>query len=391
MSDMQGSVVVIGSGHAGMSLVKEIRSQNKEISIILISKDNAASYYKPNISKALAMLKTPSDLITSSHNKISAELNIDVVNNATVHSIDPKTNTLSVEGENSSRTIAYQKLVLALGATPIVPTINGNAKRNILSVNNLNDYRIFREELSNKNRVLIMGAGFVGTEFASDLSACGYLVDVVDRGKWPLRSSMPFELGKAITESFNSTFVKWHFESMVLAANKVKGGINVTLKGGKCLQTDIILSAVGIRPNIELAIKAGLAINHGIIVNEKLLTSDKNIYALGDCAEISGLILPFINPASNAARALANTLLGHNSNVNFKNFTVNVKVPSCPTVISPSLVGRGHWTVKGSSQDWAARHTDANGNLIGFALTGKYLSSKNDFLQECILSTEIVA
>ncbi len=351
MSDMQGSVVVIGSGHAGMSLVKEIRSQNKEISIILISKDNAASYYKPNISKALAMLKTPSDLITSSHNKISAELNIDVVNNATVHSIDPKTNTLSVEGENSSRTIAYQKLVLALGATPIVSTINGNAKRNILSVNNLNDYRIFREELSNKNRVLIMGAGFVGTEFASDLSACGYLVDVVDRGKWPLRSSMPFELGKAITESFNSTFVKWHFESMV---------------------------AVGIRPNIELAIKAGLAINHGIIVNEKLLTSDKNIYALGDCAEISGLILPFINPASNAARALANTLLGHNSNVNFKNFTVNVKVPSCPTVISPSLVGRGRWTVKGKSLDWAARHTDANGNLIGFALT-------------CISSTEIVA
>ncbi len=189
MSDMQGSVVVIGSGHAGMSLVKEIRSQNKEISIILISKDNAASYYKPNISKALAMLKTPSDLITSSHNKISAELNIDVVNNATVHSIDPKTNTLSVEGENSSRTIAYQKLVL------------------------------------DKNRVLIMGAGFVGTEFASDLSACGYMVDVVDRGKWPLRSAMPFELGKAITESFNSTFVKWHFESKVVAANKVKGGI----------------------------------------------------------------------------------------------------------------------------------------------------------------------
>tara|TARA_R110002153_G_scaffold93986_1_gene227016 strand:- start:844 stop:1278 length:435 start_codon:yes stop_codon:yes gene_type:complete len=142
---------------------------------------------------------------------------------------------------------------------------------------------------------------------------------------------------------------------------------------------------VGIKPNIDLAKAASVSVNRGIVVDNFLRTSVENIYAIGDCAEISGHVLPFIAPATFAAKALAKTLLVSDTKLNIPSLAVAVKIPTCATVVCPSLSLDGNWKVEGESPDFVARFINNQGEVSGFALTGKSVSQKASLLKECIV------
>ncbi len=380
-------IIIIGSGHAGLTLTRELRVINKEIPIIVITQDDGCSYYKPNLSKAISVGKSANDLVMKNVEQIKTEQNIFIKTHTKVVAIDVNDSFVTVDDGNSVERIFYQDLVIATGASPFELPITGNAKNEIVSVNNLDDYRLFRETIENKERVLIIGAGFVGIEFASDIFSAGYHVDVVDMEAWPLKRALPQQLGQSIVESFPKDKVNWHFGSSVVAVDAKNEVLEVTLSCGKKLQVDVVLSAVGIRPNVGLAKAASVDINRGIVVDKNLRTSIKNIYAIGDCAEISGHTLPFIAPATFAAKALAKTLLTSDTELNIPNLAVAVKIPTCTTIVCPSLFLEGDWKVEGDSPDIVARFMNAQGHVSGFALTGKAISQKAALLKECVAPT----
>jgi|TARA_R110000868_G_scaffold175586_1_gene412731 rubredoxin-NAD+ reductase len=378
-------IVVIGSGHAGVTLIRELRLINKEIPIILITQDDGCSYYKPNLSKAISMGKSASDLVMKKAEQIKKEQDIFFKTHTQVTSIDTENNCITVDDAGSIERILYKDLIITTGASPIELPITGNAKNDVISVNTLEDYRKFRESIDSQKQVLIIGAGFVGVEFVSDLFASDYHVDVVDMEEWPLKKALPQMLGQSIVESFPNDKVNWHFGSAVVSVDNNNESLKVTLSCGKILQVDVVLSAVGIKPNIDLAKAASVSVNRGIVVDNFLRTSVENIYAIGDCAEISGHVLPFIAPATFAAKALAKTLLVSDTKLNIPSLAVAVKIPTCATVVCPSLSLDGNWKVEGESPDFVARFINNQGEVSGFALTGKSVSQKASLLKECIV------
>jgi rubredoxin-NAD+ reductase len=143
------------------------------------------------------------------------------------------------------------------------------------------------------------------------------------------------------------------------------------------IECDLVLSAVGLRPRIELAAAAGLAVNRGVEVDRHLRTSHANIFALGDCAEVDGINLLYVMPLMNCARALAQTLAGNPTAVAYGPMPVTVKTPACPLVVSAPPRGLdGDWRVEGTGPDIKALCHDSSGALLGYALTGTAVQEK---------------
>ena len=148
------------------------------------------------------------------------------------------------------------------------------------------------------------------------------------------------------------------------------------MSNGEEIETDLIISAIGLAPRVELASKAGLKYQKGISVDRSLQTSDPDVYALGDCAEIDGMVLLYVLPLMNSARALAKTLSGTPTEVTFGPMPVVVKSPACPTVIATPADTNGEWHVEGEGQDLSCLFKDAEGQLKGFVLTGAKVVDK---------------
>ena len=191
---------------------------------------------------------------------------------------------------------------LESGADPVRLPLQGDAADQVLSVNDLQDYAAFRERLQGARRVTVIGAGLIGCEFANDLVAAGYEVDVVDPGTQPLGRLLPPEAGDLLQRALSDAGVHFHWGTSVQAVHAQPGDLQLELANGQRLGTDVVLSAVGLRPRTALAQAAGLQTAQGIVVNRQLQTSQPDIYALGDVAEVEGRSLPYVMPLMQAAR-----------------------------------------------------------------------------------------
>lgn len=371
----QSSVVVIGSGLAGYTVVRELRRLDSSVSVTLLSADHGGFYSKPMLSNALATGKTPDSILNTSSELMAEQLGITVRPYTRVDAIDAAVNSVYFEGDTQ---LTYSQLVLALGADPVRLPIPGNGAGEILSVNDLDDYRKFREILENKRHVAILGAGLIGCEFANDLVAKGYQVSIFDLSSQPLGRLLPPEAGEFFREKLAAAGVNFLLGTTVEKVNKENDHYLLYYKDGGILQTDIVLSAIGLKPRIDLAMAAGIRIDRGISVDRYLQTSVQNIYALGDCAEVAGKVLPFILPISHAGRALAATIAGNPTLLRYPAMPVMVKTPACPAVISPPDPDvEGEWKIEMVENGMKALYLDKTGNLHGFALLGTATSERN--------------
>ncbi|MCY1529112.1 Rubredoxin-NAD(+) reductase [compost metagenome] len=267
--------------------------------------------------------------------------------------------------------------MLAWGAEPIRVPVAGDARDAILSINDLEDYARFRAAAAGKKRVLLLGAGLIGCEFANDLSLGGYQVELVA----PCEQVMPGLLhpaaAAAVQAGLESLGARFHLGPVLASLDRAGAGLQGRLSDGTPIACDLVLSAVGLRPRTELAAAAGLAVNRGVVVDRELRSSHAHIYALGDCAEVDGLNLQYVMPLMACARALAQTLAGKPTAVRYGAMPVTVKTPVCPLVVSPPPRGlQGEWTVEGSGSDIKALCHDAAGSLLGYALTGTAVQKK---------------
>jgi rubredoxin-NAD+ reductase len=167
-------IVMIGSGLAAYTLIREYRKLNTEQAITVVTQESGDFYSKPMLSTAFASKKDARQLISTSAAKMMEQLNIQIHSYSNVSAIDPSNHSILLQiPDNKEHVLQYSKLVLALGADQIRLDIAGDATDQILTVNDLQDYADFRERITNIKSVLILGAGLIGCEFANDLSLGG--------------------------------------------------------------------------------------------------------------------------------------------------------------------------------------------------------------------------
>ena len=368
MSEHQDqTIVIIGSGLAGYTVIRELRKIDKDVPITLITREPGYFYSKPMLSTAFANSKLAEQLISSSSDAMAEQLNLTVLGNTDVHSIDAQARLL----RTSNGEVGYSKLVLALGADQIDLKLQGTAANQVMTVNDLEDYARFRGAIEGRKRVAILGAGLIGCEFANDLTLGGYSVDVIDLAAHALGRLLPEAAAAALEEKLSSAGVRWHFGNTAQSIDIHGDAVRLTLANGATIDADVVLSAVGLRPRIQLARDAGIKTGLGIEVNRQLQTNLDSIYAIGDCAETEGLVLPYVMPIMQAARALAPVLLGQAATLQYPAMPVMVKTPAYPIVVSPPAKGaEGQWKNTNVDGGMLCRFESADGQLLGFALLG---------------------
>jgi rubredoxin---NAD+ reductase len=370
---MTAPIVVLGSGLAGITVIRELRKLDGQVPIILVTADDGAFYSKPMLSNALAAGKTPAQLAMTQRDALAAQLKGDIRAHMRVTAIQPADKMV----ETDAGTIAYAKLVLAVGAQPIRLPLVGSGAAGVLSVNSLSDYAVFRQKLEGRRSVAILGAGLIGCEFANDLRAAGIAVQVFDVAPQPLGRLLPARTAAFFREKLEAAGVVFRLATNVGQVEKSGAGYRLVDQAGGEYQADLVLSAVGLKPEIALAQAAGLTVNRGIVIDGRLATSAADIFAVGDCAEVGGLTLPFVMPIMQQARALAKTLAGTATDVAYPAMPVVVKTPACPTVVCPPPAGaQGQWREDATAEGVRAVFENTSGQPIGFALVGAACTDK---------------
>lgn len=381
-------IVIIGSGYAGYGLAQALRKADPEVEIRVLTQESGHLYSKPALSIGLAQSKSAAALAGEAPLAIEQRLNIRIYPHCTVERIDSAAQRL----HTSFGEMQYGQLVLAIGASPIKLAIEGDSD-GLISVNNLHDYRGFRERLAGMGRVAILGDGLIGCEFANDLIGSGFEVSVIGLGKWPMERLLPAEAGQQLQAALADLGVRWHLQDSVQRIERGADGYRLTLTSGKRLDADLVLSAVGLRPNLQLAAAAGLAVDRGIQVDAQLQTSHPGIYALGDCIEIVGQLLPYLAPINQGIQALCQTLLGRPTAVTYPLMPVTVKTPAAPLCILPPAAGvTGEWRCSPTDDGLCAGYFTANEVLSGFVLLGRQAQAqRSNWLQSCQLAQRVVA
>ena len=366
-NDKDLPLVIIGTGLAGYNLAREFRKLDTETPLLLITADDGRSYSKPMLSTGFAMNKDADALGMTVAGPMAIQLNAEIRTYTKVTRLDPANRRVWI----GSEPVPYRDLVIAWGAQTINVPVAGDAQEAIFPINDLLDYGRFREAAQGKRRVLILGAGLIGCEFANDLLHGGYEVELVAPCEQIMPSLLPVEPAAAVQRGLESLGACFHLGPVLERLERDDDGLVARLSDGQKIPCDLVVSAVGLRPRTELAEAAGMQVSRGIEVDRLLQTSAEHVYALGDCAEVEGLNLLYVMPLMSGVRALARTLTGQPTPVTYGPMPITVKTPVCPLVVSPPAAGsEGRWSVEGEGNDLTALFQDREGRLLGYALTG---------------------
>ncbi len=366
-------LTIIGSGLAGYTLAREFRKLDKDTPLRIITSDDGSFYSKPVLSNALSQNKEADQLASQNAAQMAEQLGAEIVTFCHVAELHRDSRQLLT----TQGMFDYDRLVLAMGARPRAHQLKGKGAGQVLQVNSLKDYRKFRDQLKTAEKVVVLGAGLIGCEFANDLVTAGYQVDVVAPSRAAMDNVLPTMAADALSRGLADAGVNWHFGQRVDKVDKPReGGLQVKLDNGDSLEADLMLAAIGLQAQTGLADYAGLEVEHGIVTDNFLRTNDEHIYALGDCAQTAGQTRFFVQPLMLSARALAKTLAGETTEVVFPAMPVVVKTPSHPVAFLAPPASTGSWQEEALEGGVRALWHDEQGRLRGFALTGSAVAER---------------
>lgn len=311
---MTGGVVIVGSGQAGTTVATSLRDRGFDGTITLVGNEPHLPYERPPLSKQylvdpesqLDLNLRPADFYRA--RKIRLQLGRNAV------AIDRgKQSVLLDDGQ----TLAYTVLVLATGTRPLVPEWPGKTLRGVHVLRTIDDAHRLREEMASSHHMTAIGGGFIGMELAAAAQKLGIescVLDIADR-----------ILQRAVTPTTSEYLTTFHRQrgtalhlgaglSEIVGTNDRVSAVLTTT--GQRIGTDIVVLAVGVRPNTDLASAAGLDVDNGVVVDGCLRTRDPRIFAIGDCAnfpdKLAGgrLRLESVQAATDQARLVADQVVG---------------------------------------------------------------------------------
>jgi 3-phenylpropionate/trans-cinnamate dioxygenase ferredoxin reductase component len=306
-------VVIVGAGHAGFQLASSLRQAGYAEPIFLLNDEPHLPYQRPPLSKAYLKGAGAPDSLMFRPDKFYRDQNIELIADRAA-AIDRPARKLSLA---SGASLEYQHLVLATGArNRLIDLPNANLE-DVLYLRTLDESEVLRQRLAARRHVVVIGAGFIGLEFAATARAKGLEVDVVELGARVMARAVTAEISDFFQKRHAEAGIRIHFGVQVTSIESDGASVTgVSLSDGRHIAADLVVVGVGVLPNVELAGAAGLPVASGIIVGEHLLTSDPHISAIGDCAlyaseRFSGsLRLESVQNATDHARCVAARLAG---------------------------------------------------------------------------------
>lgn len=273
--------VIIGASAAGLATAEAIRKYDLDGSVTLLTEEAYLPYSRPSISYFLKG-KVKENNMALRKPTYYQQKNIDVVTNSKVTAIDTDKKVVKV----GRKSYPYDKLCLCTGSKPFVPPMeNVDGKENAVTFLDLANTKKVKNLANEKTRAVVIGAGLIGMKAAEGLVKICKSVDVVELAPRVLPSILDANSAKLVKKHLENNGIKFHLENTVVkAVSKGKQINSVVLKDGKKLACDLLILAVGVRPQTELAEKAGLEVNRGIITDiDTMQTSNADIYSAGDC------------------------------------------------------------------------------------------------------------
>ena len=320
-------VVITGGGAAGASCATRLRRLDENIEILILEKTSEVSIANCGLPYYCSgVIKEREKILVSTPLRFKTMFNIDVRLNTEVTQINRSEKfVLTKDGEK----IYYDKLVLSQGASPIKPPINGINNKNVFTVRNLGDIDKIKDYIKSNNaqKAVVIGGGFIGVEMAENLNLMGLKTSLVEMQSQIL-APVDFEIAAFAQNEMRQKGIE------LILSDGVKEFFEneIELNSGKKIPYDLIILAIGVKPEIELAKNAGLNVNRGIITNDFMQTNDPDIFAGGDNVEVKSFInnenvlIPLAGPANRQGRIIADNILGKNSKYKKSQGTSAIKV-----------------------------------------------------------------
>ncbi|WP_428774514.1 NADH:flavorubredoxin reductase NorW [Vibrio sp.] len=375
---MKAPIVIIGSGFAAYQLVKTVRRTDALTPIQVFTADDGSEYNKPDLSHVFSKQQTAQDLVVKTGDAFAKENNIELLANTFVDSVDTQTQQVVANG----RSYGYSKLVFATGAKAFVPPMLGNAAEQVITLNSLQEYQTAEAQISSAKRVLVIGGGLIGVEIAMDLASSGKAVTVIEPNQRLLANLIPEFVALPLENQLKQQGIQLALGNGVAEVNGSGTAFAATLTSGQIVETDVVISAAGLRANTKLAKASGIEVNKGIAVDARLQTSAANVYALGDCAEIQGRMMPYLQPIVLSANVLGKQLLGQEAQLVLPPMMVKVKTPGYPIQLAGNFNSIATWNVQISQSGIVAKAENESNQLAGFVVTGDQVTQAFPLLRE---------
>lgn len=319
---MGKKILIVGGVAGGASTAARLRRIDEGAQIILFEKGQYISFANCGLPYYIGgAIKERRNLLVQTAQAMKARFNIDVRELSEVVSIDRKGKSVEVKDLKSggSYTESYDILVLSPGANPIKPPISGIEGPGIYTLRDIPDTDAIKEFADSRKpqSAVVVGGGFIGLEMAENLHQRGIKVDIVEAAE-QVMAPLDYEMAAIIHNHIRSKGCGLHLGDGVAAFERDGGRTAVVTQSGKRLTADMVILSIGVKPNVQLAREAGLEIGvtGGIKVNERLQTSDPDIYAIGDAIEVTDfmsgnpVVIPLAGPANKQGRIAANNIAG---------------------------------------------------------------------------------
>lgn len=308
-------VVIVGASHAGFQVAASLRQTGFEGPVRLIGDEPVLPYQRPPLSKDYLDGKIGLDLLLLRPEAFYRDHRIDFLPGTRVTEIDRAGRAVRLA---SGDHLEYGHLVLATGARNRVPPLPGIELDGVCYLRDLAETEALRQHLAAAEQVVVIGAGFIGLEFAAVARAHGKPVHIVELTDRVMSRVLAVPTSHFFAEAHRRTGVEFSFGAQAVRIAGHNGRVDhVELAGGERLKADLVLVSVGVVPNGELAAAAGLAVANGIVVDEQLLTADPAISAIGDCASFpcrhaggAAMRLEAVQNAADHARCVADRIVG---------------------------------------------------------------------------------
>lgn len=313
-----GRIVIVGAGHGGVQAAASLREEGYEGPIALICDDPHAPYQRPPLSKAFMKGEATAESLILRGPAFYPEKNIDLMLGERVTRIDRGAKRVTL---SSGQSLDYAHLILATGADPRPAPFSGMELDGVLLLRDMNDAGKLKAKLESARHVVVVGAGFIGLEFAATAAGKGCDVQVIEVA--------PRVMGRAVSQAISDFYaqahrgfgVSLHLGVAVAAIEGVEGRVTaVRLADGRTLAADLVVVGIGILAAEKLAAAAGLTVDNGVVVDSAMTSSDTDISAIGDCAAHPNAFagrrirLESVQNATDQARVVAKKLAGKPAN-----------------------------------------------------------------------------
>lgn len=330
-------IVIVGGVAGGASTAARARRLDESAEIIILEKDRYVSYANCGLPYHIGgVIEDRQKLLVQTPEGLKESLNLDVRIGHEVLDIDRPNKAVTVKNLDSNETYqeSYDKLVLSLGASPIRPNLPGIDHPNIHVLRNIPDMDGILNRLDKgAERAMVVGGGYIGVEVAENLIHRGIQVDLVEMLDQIMATLDP-EMARDLQYHLEDHGIQLHLKTAATSFEEMGGRIRARLSNGKEITADLVVMAVGVRPNSALAKACGLPIGPfgGVQTDKHMRTTDPDIYAVGDMVETENLVTgeamlaALAGPANRQGRIAADNIFGHGSQYRDTQGTAIVKV-----------------------------------------------------------------